>query len=102
MFRTRLLCSTALIISLAAGIHSVRAEGFAGSVQGVVKSSSGQALSGAYVKLTNNERRLTFMVVTQAQGHYALNNLPAGNYIVQGIGNGFESRPTPVALTDTK
>jgi len=102
MFRTRLLCSTALIVSLAASIHSVRAEGFAGTVQGVVKSSSGQALSGAYVKLTNAERRLTFMAVTQAQGHYSVNNLPPGNYTVQGIGNGFESKPTPVALTDAK
>src|SRR4051812_40109864 len=102
MFRTRLLCSTALIVSLAASIHSVRAEGFAGSVQGVVKSASGQGLSGAYVKLTNAERGLTFMAVTQAQGRYALNNLPPGTYNVQGIGSGFESKPTPVSLTDAK
>jgi virginiamycin B lyase len=84
--------------SLLAGVHSVQAADFAGSVQGVVKSASGQALSGAYVKLINPERRLTFMVVSQADGRYTANNLPPGAYTVQGIGNGFQSKLTPVTL----
>ena len=79
-------------------VPSVRAADFDGSVQGVVKSASGQALSGAYVKLINPERRLTFMVISQAQGRYTMNNLPPGDYTVQGIGNGFQSKPTPVTL----
>jgi len=87
---------------LSASVHSVQAADFAGSVQGVVKNASGQALSGAYVKLINAERRLTFMVVSQAQGRYTMNNLPPGNYTVQGIGDGFQSKLTPVALTDGK
>ena len=82
-----------------ASIHSTQAADFAGSVAGVVKSASGQAIPGAYVKLINPERRLTFMLVTEAQGRYTMNNLPPGNYTVQGIGNGFQSKPTPVALT---
>src|SRR5258708_33045863 len=80
-------------------VHSIRAADFDGSVQGVVNSASGQALPGAYVKLINPERRLTFMVVSQAQGRYEMNNLPPGDYTVQGIGNGFQSKLTPVALT---
>src|SRR5882762_2476173 len=83
-------------------VHSIQAADFAGSVQGVVNSASGQALSGAYVKLINPERRLTFMVVSQAQGRYTMNNLPPGNYTVQGIGDGFQSKLTPVTLTDGK
>src|SRR5882762_4411949 len=83
-------------------VHSIQAADFAGSVQGVVKSASGQALSGAYVKLFNAERRLTFMVVSQAEGRYTVNNLPPGNYTVQGIGNGFQSKLTPVALAADK
>jgi len=63
--------------------HSIGAADFDGSVQGVVKSASGQALSGAYVKLINSEKALTFMVVSQAQGRYTMNNLPPGNYSVQ-------------------
>jgi len=84
------------------GVHSMRAADFPGGVQGVVKSASGQALSGAYVKLFNAEKRLTFMVISQAQGRYTVNNLPPGQYIVQGIGNGFQSRPTPVDVGVSK
>ena len=36
------------------------------------------------------------------QGRYALNNLPPGNYTVQGVGNGLQSKPSPVALTADK
>lgn len=89
-------------VAVLAGVQSVRAEDFAGRVQGVVKNASGQALPGAYVKLFNAEKRLTFMLVSQAQGRYSMNNLPPGQYTVQGIGNGFQSKPTPVALTADK
>src|SRR5215467_13731136 len=92
---SRILAGIAAV-GLFTSVHSIRAADFAGSVQGVVKSASGQALPGAYVKLINSEKRLTFMIVSQAQGRYAMNNLPPGNYTVQGIGNGFESKLTPV------
>jgi virginiamycin B lyase len=85
--------------ALFVGVQPICAADFAGSVQGVVKSASGEALPGAYVKLFNPERRLTFMIVSQAQGRYTMNNLPPGDYTVQGIGNGFQSKPMPVALT---
>ena len=98
---SRILAVTAAGM-LFAGVHSVRAAEFDGSVQGVVKSASGQALPGAYVKLTNPQRRLTFMVVSHAQGRYTMNNLPPGDYTVQGIGNGLRSKLTPVALTAGK
>src|SRR5256885_16983165 len=98
--RTILAISAAVV--LFASVHSVQAADFAGSVQGVVKSASGQALSGAYVKLTNPEKRLTFMLVTQDQGRYTMNNLPPGNYTVQGIGKGFQSKHTQAALTADK
>src|SRR5215468_2078982 len=96
--RSRILAGVAAA-ALFVSVHSIRAADFAGSVQGVVKSASGQALSGAYVKLINPERRLTFMLVSQAQGRYTMNNLPPGDYTVQGIGIGFQSKPTPVTLT---
>jgi virginiamycin B lyase len=98
---SRILAVVAAAV-LFVSVHSIRAADFAGSVQGVVKSASGEALPGAYVKLFNPERRLTFMVISQAQGRYTLNNLPPGDYTVQGIGNGFQSKPTPVALTAGK
>ena len=98
---SRILAVIAPVVLLVS-VHASRAADFAGSVQGVVKSASGQALPGAYVKLINPERRLTFMVISQAQGRYTMNNLPPGDYTVQGIGDGFQSKPTPVALTAGK
>ncbi len=98
---SRILAVTTAV-GLFAGVQSIRAADFAGSVQGVVKNASGQALPGAYVKLINPERRLTFMLVSEAQGRYTMNNLPPGNYTVQGIGNGFQSKPISVALTADK
>ena len=96
--RSRIL-SVVVPVVLFAGVHAIRAADFAGSVQGVVKSASGDALPGAYVKLTNQEKRLTFMLISQADGRYTMNNLPPGDYTVQGVGNGLQSKPTPVALT---
>ena len=96
--RIKSLSVMAAALAFAAS-NSVRAETSGGTVQGTVKSASGQALSGAYVKLTNAEKRLTFMAVSQTQGRFTLNNLPAGDYTVQGIGNGFQSKPTPIALS---
>ena len=46
-----------------------------GVVQGVVKSEAGEPLAGAFVKLKNAEKRLTFMVITQDQGRYTAKNL---------------------------
>ena len=63
----------------------------AAEIQGVVKNSSGAPVAGAFVKLKNAEGRLTFMVVSQAQGRYTVNNLPAGKYVAQAIGGDMQS-----------
>ena len=75
--------------------------GYSGVVEGVVKDGSGQPLSGAFVKLKTAERRLTFMVISQDQGHYTASKLPAGPYSLQGVGNGFQSEwSDPVEVTE--
>src|SRR5919197_463424 len=77
----------------------IQAQDRSGVLQGVVKNSSDAPVSGAFVKLKNAERRLTFMVISQAQGRYTANNLPAGKYAVQGIGGEYQSEPSaPVAV----
>jgi len=62
-----------------------------GSLQGVVKNASGQPVAGAFVKMQNAARGLTFMVISQAQGRYSMKNLPAGQYVVQGVGGDYQS-----------
>jgi virginiamycin B lyase len=70
-----------------------------GVVQGVVNNAAGQPVSGAMVKLINADRHLTFMVVSQDQGRFEANDLPPGQYTVQGIGAGFESnKSVPVSV----
>src|SRR5579872_2575739 len=67
-----------------------------GTVSGVTKDQSGQPVAGAYVKLTNDDRRLVFMVISQEQGKFQAANLPPGKYTVQGIAGGFETDPLVV------
>ena len=76
---------------------------YSGVVEGVVKNSSGQPVAGAFVKLKNEQRRLTFMVISQAQGRYTADRLPAGKYSVQGVGSGFQSGwSAPVDVVEGK
>ena len=96
------IVSALVIAALLVGIQSLKAQN-SGSVQGVVTSSAGQPLSGAFVKLKNEERRLTFMVISQAQGRYTARNLPPGKYVVQGVGNEFQSNwSAPADVTDSQ
>jgi virginiamycin B lyase len=62
-----------------------------GSLQGVVKSATGAPVAGAFVKLKNSERRLTFMVISQPQGRFSISALPSGKYVAQAIGGEFQS-----------
>lgn len=73
-----------------------------GVVQGVVKSAAGQPVSGAYVKLTDTEKNLTIMVVSQQQGRYTASNLLPGKYTAQAIGGEFQSKTAPVDVTGSK
>ena len=58
----------------------------AGILTGVIKDAAGAPVAGAFVQMKNAERRLNFMVITQAEGKYTNNRLPAGKYVVQAIG----------------
>jgi hypothetical protein len=73
-----------------------------GVVQGVVKGADGQPVSGAYVKLTNPDQGLTFLVVSQEKGRYTAKNLLVGKYTAQAIGGEFQSGKIPVDVTGSK
>ena len=87
--RPRLAVLIASIVLLCA--ESIRGADDRGTLQGVVRNSSGQPLAGAFIKLRNPQRRLTVMVISQDQGRYTAADLPPGKYAVQGVGNAFES-----------
>src|SRR5437762_12086467 len=72
----------------------IHAQDRSGVLQGVIKDASGAPVSGAFVKLKNAERRLTFMVISQAQGRYSVNSLPSGKSVVPGSGGDYQSEPS--------
>jgi streptogramin lyase len=94
-----------LAVGIAAGIvliatQSAFAADDRGSVQGVVNNASGQPVTGAFVKLKNAERRLTFMVISQDQGRFEAKDLPVGQYTLEGVGSGFQGKASaPVSVT---
>jgi hypothetical protein len=61
---------------------------------GVITDEAGAAVAGAFVQMRNAERRLNFMVITQEQGQYSIDRLPAGKYVVQAIGGEHQSAPS--------
>jgi virginiamycin B lyase len=78
-------------------IEPLPAQDRSATLQGVVTDAGGTPVAGAFVKLKNSERRLTFMVISRVQGRYTVNNLPSGRYIVQAIGGEFQSEPSAPA-----
>jgi streptogramin lyase len=79
---TILTAGTAAILLAAPSIAVAQERG---SVQGVVNDSYGKPVAGAFVKLKNDERRLTFMVVSREQGQFEAKDLPPGKYRVQSV-----------------
>jgi streptogramin lyase len=74
-----------------------------GSLQGTVKNAAGQPVSGAFVRLKNADKRLSFMVISQNGGAFTAADLPAGNYTVQAIeGKNQSAISTPVAVSAGK
>src|SRR5215468_10828227 len=79
------------------------AQGPAGTLTGVITDAAGAPVAGAFVQMRNAERRLNFMVISQEQGKYTIDRLPAGKYVVQAIGGEHQSAPSsPVEVAAGK
>jgi virginiamycin B lyase len=57
-----------------------------------VKDSSGRPVAGAFVKLRNQERHFTFMVVSKDGGQFEAKDLPAGQYTAEAVGADVQSK----------
>jgi streptogramin lyase len=74
-----------------------------GTLTGVLTDAAGAPVAGAFVQMRNAERRLSFMVITQEQGKYTNDRLPAGKYVVEAIGGEQQSAPSsPVEVAAGK
>jgi len=74
-----ILLSTSFFIAHAAG----------GRIEGKVTDPKGAAIPGAAVTITNQLTKQDFTTVTDAQGRYKVEGLPAGNYTVRVAVKGF-------------
>jgi hypothetical protein len=79
-------CSFHAVVALAIVLLTYAAPGRAaaqvlyGSIVGDVKDSSGAAMPGATVLVTNNNTGFKREAVTDGVGHFNLFDLPAGSY----------------------
>jgi virginiamycin B lyase len=90
-------------LSILLACQFARAAENSSTIEGVVQDASGKPVPGAFVKLKNNARHLEFMVISQEQGRYSVNSLPAGQYVVQGVGGGYQSAASaPVDVAEGK
>src|ERR1700676_2666280 len=100
---SKLSFATAALIAAVCCPGAASAQGTGGTLTRVVTDAAGSAVAGAFVQMRNAERRLNFMVITQEQGKYSIDRLPAGKYVVQAIGGEYQSAPSsPVEVAAGK
>lgn len=72
----------------------------AATVSGVVKGPDGAPFKGAFVNAQNAKTRITVSVLSDKDGRYHIENLPAGNYSLRIRAVGYRSDPrNDVSLT---
>ncbi len=74
---------------LLTSVHCWAQLGTEGSILGNVLDTSGGAVSGASVKVTNTDTGLTKTASTNGNGYFQVVALPPGIYSVEAAGNGF-------------
>jgi virginiamycin B lyase len=65
----------------------------AATVSGTVKGPAGAPFRGAFVQAQNTSTRVLVSVLSDREGHYQIENLPAGNYRLQIRAVGYRTDP---------
>jgi hypothetical protein len=81
----------ALVIFAFAG-SSLSAQTSFGRISGSVTDPSGASVPNATIKITNMDTQASRVMLTDANGFYAVTNLPIGNYRVEANKEGFKSQ----------
>ncbi len=91
------------ILVLTSAIFLLNSSGNGATITGTVRGPDGSPFRGAFVDARNAKTRITVMVLTDGNGRYTVENLPAGDYQVQARSMGYRSDPrSGILLTDTK
>lgn len=79
------------LIVLLAGVSQLRAQTDSATLNGTVTDSTGAAIPGATVTITNKDTSANRVVVTNGTGNYTIPSLAPGNYLLSVTKAGFES-----------
>ena len=89
------------ILALAGLALFLSASCYGATLSGTVKGPDGAPVEGAFVQAQNTKTKISFFVLSDHQGHYRVEKLPAGNYRVQIKATGLRADPkSGVALTE--
>lgn len=80
------------LLALAA-IAVVTAGAWAATLEGTVKGPDGAAFPDAFVEARNSTTKISSIGLSDAQGHYRIENLPAGQYRVTIRAVGYRATP---------
>ena len=72
----------------------------AGSVSGSIQDRTGAAVAGANVSLLNAQQLVLYSATTDAEGNYRFENVAAGSYVVQAVGDGFSFQREAVQINE--
>jgi len=90
-FSLRVSFSAAVAILLCSAAIGLHAQQITGRILGTVLDSSGGAVAGAQITITNQDTRAVRNVVSGTDGAYNAPEVPAGTYMVAVTAQGFSS-----------
>ena len=83
------LLSVGLVLALSLMPQPLAAQAVTGTILGTVRDTSGGALPGATVTLTNSRNRVHPLVISDSSGEYTAPLMPTGTYTVTAELSGF-------------
>src|SRR5580704_1932004 len=86
------IATAALLLVVLAG--TLRSQETAGAISGTVTDSTGAAIPGATVTVTNQDTRVSSTITTNGKGFYSAEALTSGSYAVAISKAGFEESVT--------
>ena len=92
---------TFILLAALISVPLLVVHGAGGRIEGKITTPDGAAIPEASVTVTNKTTKQSFTAVTDSQGQYKIEGLPAGVYNVSVVAKGFkETRPTEIKVEE--
>src|SRR5216684_7991443 len=93
-----ILCTAFLAFLLATSAHASPG----GDISGIVKGEDGAPFRAAFVRAQNVKTKMMMMVLSDNEGKYSTDKLPAGTYEVWATTTGYRSDPAKRASVNLR